>query len=144
MLAAKEQNKPLLIDFTGWACVNCRKMEESVWTVERIKKKLEEDFVLVSLYVDDKVKLPEDQQGIFEYQAGDVLKKKKIKTIGNKWATFQTQVFNNNSQPYYVMLSPDGKLLGNPVGYTPDVEEYEEFLDCGIAAYQSESETASK
>ena len=134
MAEAKSVNKPLLIDFTGWACVNCRKMEESVWTVESIKEKLENDFVLVSLYVDDKVKLPEEQQGIFEYMAGDELKKKKIKTIGNKWATFQTQVFNNNSQPYYVMLSPEGYLLGNPVGYTPDVQEYSDFLDCGIEA----------
>lgn len=131
---AKRVNKPLLIDFTGWACVNCRKMEESVWTVESIKKKLEEDFVLVSLYVDDKVLLPEDQQGVFEYMAGGEMKKKKIKTIGNKWATLQTQVFNNNSQPYYVMLDPDGYLLGNPVGYTPDVQEYSDFLDCGIEA----------
>ncbi|MBL4706963.1 MAG: thioredoxin family protein [Flavobacteriales bacterium] len=136
MAEAKRVNKPLLIDFTGWACVNCRKMEESVWTVESIKKKLEEDFVLVSLYVDDKVLLPEEQQGVFEYMAGDQLKKKKIKTIGNKWATFQTQVFNNNSQPYYVMLSPDGYLLGNPVGYTPSVQEYSDFLDCGIEAVQ--------
>lgn len=135
---AKRVNKPLLIDFTGWACVNCRKMEESVWTVEKIKKKLEEDFVLVSLYVDDKVLLPEEQQGVFEYQVGDQVKKKKIKTIGNKWATFQTQVFNNNSQPYYVMLSPEGYLLGNPVGYTPSVEEYEGFLDCGIKAFAEE------
>lgn len=131
---AQRLNKPLLIDFTGWACVNCRKMEESVWTVESIKDKLENDFVLVSLYVDDKVKLPEDQQGVFEYEVEGQMKKKKIKTIGNKWATFQTQVFNNNSQPYYVMLSPDGYLLGNPVGYTPDVEEYSDFLDCGIEA----------
>ncbi|MFB1022290.1 MAG: protein-disulfide reductase DsbD family protein [Vicingaceae bacterium] len=134
MAEAKRVNKPLLIDFTGWACVNCRKMEESVWTVESIKEKLENDFVLVSLYVDDKVMLPEEQQGIFEYMAGDEMKKNKIKTIGNKWATFQTQVFNNNSQPYYVMLSPDGYLLGNPVGYTPDVQEYSDFLDCGIEA----------
>ena len=134
MAEAKRVNKPLLIDFTGWACVNCRKMEESVWTVESIKEKLENDFVLVSLYVDDKVMLPGEQQGIFEYMAGDEMKKKKIKTIGNKWATFQTQVFNNNSQPYYVMLSPDGYLLGNPVGYTPDVQEYSDFLDCGIEA----------
>ena len=134
MAEAKRVNKPLLIDFTGWACVNCRKMEESVWTVESIKEKLENDFVLVSLYVDDKVKLPEEQQGVFEYMAGGEKKKKKIKTIGNKWATFQTQVFNNNSQPYYVMLSPDGYLLGNPVGYTPSVEEYSDFLDCGIEA----------
>lgn len=133
---SKRVNKPLLIDFTGWACVNCRKMEESVWTVESVKKKLEEDFVLVSLYVDDKVMLPEEQQGVFEYMAGEEMKKKKIKTIGDKWATFQTQVFNNNSQPYYVMLSPDGYLLGNPVGYTPSVEEYSDFLDCGIAAFK--------
>lgn len=134
---AQKVGKPLLIDFTGWACVNCRKMEESVWTVQSIKDRLEEDFVLVSLYVDDKVKLPAELQGVFEYQAGDQIKKKKIKTIGNKWATFQTQVFNNNSQPYYVMLSPDGYLLGNPVGYTPDVEEYAEFLDCGLNAFKS-------
>jgi thiol:disulfide interchange protein DsbD len=136
MAEAKEQNKPLLIDFTGWACVNCRKMEESVWTVDEIKERLEEDFVLVSLYVDDKVLLPEEQQGVFEYQAGDETKKKKIKTIGNKWATFQTQVFNNNSQPYYVMLSPEGELLGKPVGYTPEVEAYADFLDCGLKAHE--------
>lgn len=136
---AEEIGKPLLIDFTGWACVNCRKMEESVWTVESIKKKLAEDFVLVSLYVDDKVLLPEEQQGVFEYMVNGEMKKKKIKTIGNKWATFQTQVFNNNSQPYYVMLSPDGKLLGNPVGYTPDVDEYAKFLDCGLGAYKQTS-----
>ena len=137
---AQAIGKPLLIDFTGWACVNCRKMEESVWTVERIKEKLREEFVLVSLYVDDKIKLPEDQQGVFEYQMGDEVVKKKIKTIGNKWATFQTQVFNNNSQPYYVMLSPDGYLLGNPVGYTPDVDEYADFLDCGIDTYRKKAE----
>lgn len=133
---AQKVNKPILIDFTGWACVNCRKMEESVWTVDSIKKKLEEDFVLVSLYVDDKVLLPEDQQGVFEYEVAGEVKKKKIKTIGNKWATFQTQVFNNNSQPYYVMLSPDGKLLNHPVGYTPSVDEYAEFLDCGLSAFK--------
>jgi len=132
---AKMQNKPLLIDFTGWACVNCRKMEESVWTVDEIKQKLEEKFILVSLYVDDKVELPEDQQGIFEYEAGGKIRKKKIKTIGNKWATFQTQKFNNNSQPFYVMLSPNGELLGTPVGYTPNAKEYEKFLDCGLNAF---------
>lgn len=133
---AKRVNKPLLVDFTGWACVNCRKMEESVWSVESVKEKLENDFVLVSLYVDDKVKLPEEQQGVFEYEANGEVKKKKIKTIGNKWSTFQTQVFNNNSQPYYVMLSPEGNLLANPIGYMPDVEEYTKYLDCGISTFQ--------
>ena len=140
LIEAKAQNKPLLIDFTGWACVNCRKMEESVWTVASIKKRLSEDFILVSLYVDDKIPLPEEQQGIFEYQSGGQLKRKKIKTIGNKWATFQTQVFNNNSQPFYVMLSPDGYLLGNPQGYTPSVKEYANFLDCGLNTFKQNSQ----
>ncbi|MCB0409278.1 MAG: thioredoxin family protein [Flavobacteriales bacterium] len=135
---AKATNKPLLIDFTGWACVNCRKMEESVWTVGSVKKKLKNDFVLVSLYVDDKVELPTDQQGVFEYEVNGNVKKKKIKTIGNKWATFQTHLFNNNSQPYYVMLSPDGELLANPIGYTTSVEEYEEYLDCGINTFKEQ------
>jgi len=134
---SKRTNKPLLIDFTGWACVNCRKMEESVWTVDVIKEKLKNDFVLVSLYVDDKVELPENEKGVFEYDANGTIKKKNIKTIGNKWATFQTHVFNNNSQPYYVMLSPDGELLANPIGYMADVDEYNEYLECGIATFKS-------
>lgn len=134
---AKRTNKPLLIDFTGWACVNCRKMEETVWTDEKVKEKLKNDFVLVSLYVDDKVELSENEKGVFEYDANGTTKKKNIKTIGNKWATFQTHVFNNNSQPYYVMLSPDGELLANPVGYMSDVEEYNQYLDCGIATFKN-------
>jgi thiol:disulfide interchange protein len=132
---AQEVNKPLLLDFTGWACVNCRQMEETVWTDEEIKRILEEDFVLVSLYVDDKVALPEDQQGVFEFEADGATKKKKIKSIGNKWSTFQTHVFKNNSQPYYVMLSPDGTLLGNPVGYTPSIETYKDYLTCGLTTF---------
>lgn len=141
LLAAQEQNKPLLIDFTGWACVNCRKMEETVWTVESIKKRLKEDFILVSLYVDDKVELPKEQQGVFEYEINGEIVKKNIRTIGNKWATFQTQVFNNNSQPYYVMLSPDGYLLGNPIGYTSDANEFAKYLDCGLEAYKNKLST---
>ncbi|MCC7332132.1 MAG: thioredoxin family protein [Flavobacteriales bacterium] len=133
---SKKTGKPLLVDFTGWACVNCRKMEESVWTVESIKEKLKNDFILVSLYVDDKVDLPENQQGVFEFDSNGTIKRKKIKTIGNKWATFQTHVFNNNSQPFYVMLSPEGELLANPVGYLPDVEAYKNFLDCGLNAFK--------
>jgi thiol:disulfide interchange protein len=133
---AKEKNLPILIDFTGWACVNCRKMEESVWTQPGVKALLQEEFVVVSLYVDDKVELPEEKQGVFEYEANGEKQVKKIRTIGNKWATFQTQAFRNNSQPYYVMLSSDGHLLGNPVGYTPNVQEYEDYLKCGISANQ--------
>lgn len=135
---SKKTNKPLLIDFTGWACVNCRKMEETVWTNEVVKEKLKNDFVLVSLYVDDKVELPKDQQGVFEFDANGTMMKKNIKTIGNKWATFQTHLFNNNSQPYYVMLSPDGELLSNPVGYMADADEYSNYLDCGLTTFKNQ------
>ncbi len=134
---SKKTNKPVLIDFTGWACVNCRKMEETVWTVDAVKEKLKNDFILVSLYVDDKVELPKELQGVFEFDANGTIKKKNIKTIGNKWATFQTQAFNNNSQPYYVMLSPEGELLANPVGYTSDADEYSKYLDCGLDAFKN-------
>jgi len=134
---AKKQNKPLLIDFTGWACVNCRKMEETVWSTGKIKNKLENDFVLVSLYVDDRTNLPEEQQGVFDFEVNGKKRQKNIRTIGDKWSTFQTHVFNNNSQPYYVMLSPEGYLLGNPIAYTPDVNEYEDYLNCGLEAFKS-------
>lgn len=132
-----KQNKPLLIDFTGWACVNCRKMEETVWSDEIIKNKLEEDFILVSLYVDDKVELDVAKQGVFEFESEGKKREKKIRTIGNKWSTFQTHIFHNNSQPYYVMLSPDGYLLGNPIGYTPDVNEYKNYLECGLQTFEN-------
>ena len=140
MAAAQAAKKPLLIDFTGWACVNCRKMEEGVWTDPVILEKLQNEFVVVSLYVDDRSELPQEQQGVFEYEVNGENKKKSIRTIGNKWATFQTKVFNNNSQPYYVMLDTEGKLLANPVGYTPDVEKYKSYLDCGIQAQNKPAE----
>lgn len=138
MAFAKEVGKPVLLDFTGWACVNCRQMEENVWIKPEINRLIEEDFVLISLYVDDKVELPADKQGVFEFEADGKMKKKQIRTTGNKWATFQTHVFNNNSQPYYVMLSPDGDLLGNPIGYTPDVDTYRDYLRCGLRAFHEQ------
>lgn len=122
---AKKVDKPVMIDFTGHACVNCRKMEEHVWPRDGVNERLQNDYVLISLYVDEKIELPESQ------------KTDQIRNYGQKWATFQAQYFNNNSQPYYVLLSPEGKLLNNPVGYTPDAEEYAAFLECGLSAFRT-------
>lgn len=122
---AKKMDKPVMIDFTGHACVNCRKMEEHVWPEEEIIDKLQNDLVLISLYVDEKIELPPEEQT------------EHWKTYGEKWERFQSTYFNNNSQPLYVLLTPDGKLLNNPVGYTPDVGEYNAFLECGLSAYET-------
>jgi thiol:disulfide interchange protein DsbD len=119
-------------------------MEETVWKKPEIRTILENDFVVVSLYVDDKVELPAEDQGVFNFEVNGEPFQKNIKTIGHKWATFQTQAFGNNSQPYYVMLHPDGTLLGNPVGYTPNVEEYKSYLECGLGAFQDLKRSASR
>lgn len=131
---AKAQGKPLLIDFTGWACVNCRKMEENVWPKAEVKTLIQDDFILVSLYVDDRKMLPEEAQFLFTSRNGH---KKEIKTIGDKFATLQTENFSNNSQPFYVLISPDEKLLTKPVGYTPDEKAYANWLKCGLDAFKS-------
>lgn len=129
---AKEKNKPIMIDFTGWACVNCRKMEENVWPEMKVKQ-LMEKFILVSLYVDDKKELPINEQFLNKAKDGS---ERKIITVGDKWATFQTENFAVSSQPWYVLLSPDEKLLAPPVGYTPDTEEYRAWLQCGYEAFE--------
>ncbi|MEM1323794.1 MAG: cytochrome c biogenesis protein CcdA [Bacteroidota bacterium] len=134
---ARETGKPIMIDFTGYACVNCRKMEEQVWPKKKIIDYLKDDYVLISLYVDDKLELPESEQVTVEKQTGG---KRKLRTYGNKWAHFQTEFFKNNSQPYYVLLSPDGTLLNAPVGYTPDEDEYANFLECGIQSFNEQKE----
>jgi len=132
---AKQQHKPLLIDFTGWACVNCRKMEENVWPEEIVKDKIREDYILVSLYVDDRKVLPDDQQFLFTTGDGS---KKEIRTVGDKFATLQSENFKNASQPFYVVISPDEKLLNYPVGYTPNAKEYAAWLQCGLDAYKKQ------
>jgi thiol:disulfide interchange protein DsbD len=128
------QNKPILIDFTGWACVNCRKMEEQVWTKPEISSLLTEKFILVSLYVDDRKKLPPSERFTYTFPGG---KEKDIETIGDKWATFQSENFGQSTQPLYVILNHEGKLMTHPVGYTPDVKKYEDWLNCGLKAYTS-------
>lgn len=139
---AKAQGKPLLIDFTGWACVNCRKMEENVWPVPEIKEIIEKDYVLVSLYVDDRAKLPADKAFIFILPDGS---KKQIKTVGDVYATLQSQNFTSVSQPLYVVVTPDEKLLTRPVGYTPNEKEYKTWLECGLEAFKKgDKVTAAK
>jgi thiol:disulfide interchange protein len=130
---AKEQHKPILIDFTGWACVNCRKMEENVWPKPGVKDLIKDNFILVSLYVDDRKLLPDDQQFPFPTSDGS---KKEIRTIGDKFATLQSENFKSVSQPLYVLISPDEKLLTRPVGYTPDPKEYAQWLQCGLDAFR--------
>ena len=126
---AKKENKPLLIDFTGYGCENCRKMEEFVWSEPDILPILQNEVVLASLYVDDKEALPESEQTSIDMGNGQ---KKKVKTIGDKWSLFQQINFNNNSQPHYVLVSPDGKVINTPVsGYMPK-EDFKAFLECGI------------
>ena len=132
--AAKASGKPIMIDFTGWACVNCRKMEEQVWSEEEIFKIINEDYVLISLYVDDRKELADEDKFSFLKPTGGV---KKIKTIGDKWATFQTVNFQNNSQPYYVLLDQDFNLLNAPAAYTPDADEYLAWLQEGLKNYSA-------
>jgi thiol:disulfide interchange protein DsbD len=127
--SARKQNKPLLIDFTGWACVNCRKMEENVWTQPEVHDYIKNNYILVSLYVDDRELLPVEQR-IASYKTNDG-QTKKIKTIGDKWATFQAENFNQVTQPLYVVLDTRQRLVTHPVGYTPDWKEYLQWLKCG-------------
>ncbi|MEO0572862.1 MAG: cytochrome c biogenesis protein CcdA [Bacteroidota bacterium] len=129
---AKKNNKPILLDFTGWGCVNCRRMEENVWSDPRVYPMLRDDYILISLYVDDRKELPEKKQFDFQYESGRI---KTIKTIGQKWGTFQTINFNAASQPYYVLLSPDLEVLNNAVQYV-DINTYEEWLKSGLEKYQ--------
>lgn len=131
MAYAKEQNKPVLLDFTGYACVNCRKMEDYVWSETQILNILQKDVVLISLYVDDKKELPEAEQYISETTG------KKIKTVGNKWSDFQIEKYQANAQPYYIILDNEGNSLNTPVGYTPEVSEYETWLNEGITKYSN-------
>jgi thiol:disulfide interchange protein len=133
LAAAKESNKPILLDFTGWACVNCRKMEENVWSEQDIYQTLKDDYILISLYVDDNEKeLPTAQQFDFLKKNGKV---KKIKTIGDKWSTFQVINFKNASQPYYILMNADLEILNTPQQYT-DRDTYFRWLQKGIETFK--------
>ncbi len=130
---AREKNKPILLDFTGYGCVNCRKTEEHIWSREVIRKKINDDFVLISLYVDDKEDL--------DTMLRSAVTNQRIRTVGQKWTDFQVVNFEQNSQPLYVIMSPDEKVLTTPRGYDPDVEGYNVFLECGLSAFKESSQS---
>ena len=130
---AEANNKPILLDFTGWACVNCRKMEENVWSQPEVFRLLNEEYVIISLYVDDRELLPDVDQFNFQYPNGRV---KSIKTIGEKWATFQSLNFGSASQPFYLLLSSNGTILNSSVQYT-NAQIYEDWLKEGIKKFKS-------
>ncbi|MEL0263349.1 MAG: thioredoxin family protein, partial [Flavobacteriaceae bacterium] len=125
---ALETQKPLLLDFTGWACVNCRKMEENVWSDPTVYPLLKEKVVLVSLYVDDRKPLTSDEQFKFQQANGTLL---NINTVGKKWASFQLLNFKTASQPYYVLMTPDGQLLNTPIQYS-NTAEFLAWLETGL------------
>ena len=129
---AIEKGKPMLLDFTGWACVNCRKMEEQVWTDPRVAKILTEDVVLVSLYVDDRTELPEDEWRKEEYGG----KEFNIKTIGKKWSYMQASEYNRNAQPYYVMVDHNGDQIGESAGYDSNPDVFINYLKDALKQYK--------
>jgi thiol:disulfide interchange protein DsbD len=135
---AKQENKPVLIDFTGWACVNCRRMEEKVWPDPFVDSLMRKQFVVVSLYVDERTNLPLSEQQVVAMPDGS---SRPIVTVGDKWASFQIQNFGATSQPQYAILSSDEQLLTKPKFYTPDAEEFAEWLQCGLTAFQQLSKT---
>ena len=137
MRYAKTQGKPVMLDFTGWSCVNCRKMEDNVWSDTEVMKRLAEDYVVISLYVDDKTLLPDNEQYISP--SG-----KKIRTTGNKWSDMQRTQYETNSQPYYVLLDNNGKILAQQRGYTPDIDTYVKFLDEGLCRFDKRKMLANK
>ena len=131
---AKTLNKPIMIDFTGWACVNCRKMEENVWTDSQVSQILAEEYVIISLYVDDRELLKKEDQFRFLRPSGTI---KNIKTIGDKWGILQAVNFQNNSQPYYVLLSSNLEYLNSENAYQPDSEVYYNWLKKGLDNFKS-------
>ncbi|MCQ6961139.1 protein-disulfide reductase DsbD family protein [Mucilaginibacter aquariorum] len=132
---AKKINKPVLLDFTGWSCTNCRKMEASVWSDPEVLKRIKNDYVLISLYVDDRTALSESEKYTSKVSA------KAINTLGQKWSDLQEAQYNTNAQPFYVVLAPDGKPAAEPRAFDLDIKAYTNFLDQGINAAKRTSST---
>jgi thiol:disulfide interchange protein len=132
---ARREGKPVLIDFTGWACVNCRRMEEKVWTDPEVAALMRSEFVVVSLYVDERRKLPASQQTEYQPKSGE---KRSIVTVGDKWATFQSENFGAVSQPQYAIITADEKALTKTKSYTSSPSAFRDWLQCGIDAHKSQ------
>jgi len=132
MAYAKKVGKPVLLDFTGHGCVNCRKMEASVWSEKTVLEKLSNDYVIISLYVDDRTELPQSEQTTAKLGDQQIM----IRTIGNKWSFFQASTFGVNSQPYYVLLDNNGKQISKPTGFNVNVDDYLSFLNDGLKQYK--------
>jgi thiol:disulfide interchange protein len=130
---AKKVNKPVMIDFTGWACVNCRKMEGQVWSDSDVKRKLSEDFVLISLYVDDKKTLPEELQTEVVWNGS----KRKLKTVGDRWSYLQNTKYLSSTQPQYWILDGDENHYSDSTSYDPDIAKYIQWLDQGLEKYKA-------
>ncbi|WP_207435446.1 protein-disulfide reductase DsbD family protein [Sabulibacter ruber] len=128
---SEQQGKPVLVDFTGHGCVNCRKMEESVWSHPEVLKRLKENFIIAGLYVDDRQELPQNEWYTSSYDG------KQKTTLGKKYADYQITKFNVNAQPYYVLMDGNENVLVPPVAYEPDVQKFIQFLDAGVAAYKA-------
>ena len=129
MQAAKAAGKPVMIDFTGFGCVNCRKMEAAVWTDSEVKRIITEDYVLIQLFVDDKTPLPEPVEVVENGQP------RKLRTVGDKWSYFQRHKFGSNTQPFYVLLDNDGNPLNAAYSYDEDIQKYTDFLNKGLKNY---------
>ena len=127
---ARQQGKPVMLDFTGYGCVNCRKMELAVWTDPRVSRLLNEDYVLITLYVDEKAKLPEPVR-ITENGT-----ERLLRTVGDKWSYLQRSKFGANAQPFYVLLDNEGRPLNHSYSYDEDVDKYVEFLEMGLKNYR--------
>jgi thiol:disulfide interchange protein len=132
LAAARKSGKPVFLDFTGLGCSNCRKMEASVWSDPQVMQKLANDFVKISLYVDDRTSLPEDQQ----FVSSALGRERTIRTIGQKWSVFQAERYGVNTQPLYVILDHNEQMMATPYGFDPSIARFTEFLDSGITRFK--------
>ncbi|WP_225034930.1 protein-disulfide reductase DsbD family protein [Winogradskyella sp. SM1960] len=128
---AKKVGKPVMLDFTGWACVNCRKMEQNVWVDPSVLSHLKNDIVLISLYVDEQIDFPEGEAPDSKLRPG-----KKLRNVGQKWSEFQTIRYKTNTQPYYVLMDHNEENLNEPTAYTPNIDEYDAWLKEGIGNFK--------